>query len=371
MPQRLATASNWADYLKKHNKDAEGVSDWEKYFLNPAKQYYESQAQTISAQTEYDISGAYQNYLRTQRNLLQNQQLASGFKEQVSQEAKSAYESAYAQARTQEAVSLHDVSKAYAETLAKEDERLKGLGEQLASFEEKLYEYAGVDSSYATEIYGKELKDEEGNILGTGLGHYELNTETGEYELTDRGKAFIQDLLYGETRVGPNSFESYLTDQEDTKLLNFYSENQDLINEVFGLTAGQRAPDEKLTKSVADKNYEDKLLTRRDELNIGDNLTQTYSNLKKTTNNVFRQAEYAFSYTDQYGAEKTITTTTEYSENRNLRGYLNILKNSGIGTNKNDIAKLKNGDVVKAKIDGVENQYLYYNNVFYKIVEKK
>lgn len=365
MPQRLATATDWSDYLKQHNKDISGVSDWKKYFLQPTQQYYQTQAQAVSAQTEYDISGAYQNYLRTQRNLMQNKQLASGFKEQLGEEAKAAYEGSYATAKTKEAASLYDVSKAYTEALAKEDERLLGMGEQLASFEEKLYEFANIDSAYATMAYGQEQKDEAGNVIGTGLGHYEMNPETGEYTLSDRGKAFVQDLLYGETRAGSKSFESYLTDQEETELLSFYRQNQGLINEMFGLDAEQRAPDEELSKSVADKNYIVEINKRQQELGDNKNLVDVYRDLKNTDSGILRQDEYHFTYTDRYGQKQNITTDGEYSEHRGTSTYLNILRNSGIGTGK----KLSNGDVITATINGKTHRYLYNNKIFYRIKE--
>ena len=358
MPQRLATATDWSDYLKKHNKDVTGISDWEKYFLEPTKQYYQTQAQAVSAQTEYDISGAYQNYLRTQRNLLQNQQLATGFQEEMTREAKAAYESAYATAKTKEAASLYDVSKAYTEALAKEDERLLGMGEQLASFEEKLYEFAKIDSAYATMAYGQEQKDEAGNVIGTGLGHYEMNPETGEYTLSDRGKAFIQDLLYGETNVGSKSFETYLSDQEETELLDFYRQNQDLINEVFSLEAGQRAPDEKLTTIVADKNYEESLNKERERLNNTKNVIDYYPSVIRTNNPIF--GDFTFEYTDQYGKKQTLISDKYLSSNFDAYDILNIKKEAGV------TGKLNTGTIIISN----GRKYLYVDGEgLYRIKE--
>ena len=232
-----ATASDYAEAVKQYNKDAQGVSDWERYFLQPTQQAFETAASQVQQQTQYDISGAYANYLKNQRNIAQQSQLGTGFKEQVSQQLRDQYSSAFEQAKTEEAQQLTELQSEYQDTLATNEEALLQQGEQLAALEQAIYNYAGVDTSKLG------LSVEQG-----GLGYYTTD-ESGVTTLTDRGKAFFDEQL---NRIGESgkSFSDWLY-QTDSELYDFYTSNPDLAKQLIG---GLEPGDVKFTDEERIKN---------------------------------------------------------------------------------------------------------------------
>lgn len=232
-----ATASDYAEAVKQYNKDAQGVSDWERYFLQPTQQAFETAASQVQQQTQYDISGAYANYLKTQRNIAQQSQLGTGFKEQVSQQLRDQYSSAFEQAKTEEAQQLTELQTEYQDILATNEEALLKQGEQLASLEQAIYNYAGVDTSKLG------LSVEQG-----GLGYYTTD-ESGVTTLTDRGKAFFDEQLNTIGESG-TSFSDWLY-QTDSELYDFYTSNPDLAKQLIG---GLESGDVKFTDEERIKN---------------------------------------------------------------------------------------------------------------------
>ena len=232
-----ATASDYAEAVKQYNKDAQGVSDWERYFLQPTQQAFETAASQVQQQTQYDISGAYANYLKNQRNIAQQSQLGTGFKEQVSQQLRDQYSSAFEQAKTEEAQQLTELQSEYQDTLATNEEALLQQGEQLAALEQAIYNYAGVDTSKLG------LSVEQG-----GLGYYTTD-ESGVTTLTDRGKAFFDEQLNTIGESG-KSFSDWLY-QTDSELYDFYTSNPDLAKQLIG---GLEPGDVKFTDEERIKN---------------------------------------------------------------------------------------------------------------------
>lgn len=232
-----ATASDYAEAVKQYNKDAQGVSDWERYFLQPTQQAFETAASQVQQQTQYDISGAYANYLKSQRNIAQQSQLGTGFKEQVSQQLRDQYSSAFEQAKTEEVQQLTELQSEYQDILATNEEALLQQGEQLAALEQAIYNYAGVDTSKLG------LSVEQG-----GLGYYTTD-ESGVTTLTDRGKAFFDEQLNTIGESG-TSFSDWLY-KTDSELYDFYTSNPDLAKQLIG---GLELGDVKFTDEERIKN---------------------------------------------------------------------------------------------------------------------
>lgn len=217
-----ALASQYAENLKNLNEDAEGVSQWERFFLQPLQQSYQTAQGQVEQQAGYDISQAYANYKQSQLNLLQNQQLTSGFKEQVASSLQSNYENTYNQVRATELSNLVALQEEYNTDLAEENERLLGIGENLARLEEDIWGYIGTSDALASGYYTME----DGNMV-----------------LTDLGRDVIQRVLYGtdnwttttdkgETKTKTGWAETLR--EVDPDLYDWYSQNRGLVNTVVG-----------------------------------------------------------------------------------------------------------------------------------------
>lgn len=217
---RTASASDYAELLKETSKNASGVSKWEEYFLQPLQESFETAGKQISAKTSYDISSAYANYKKSQLSLLQNQALATGFKEQASEDLKSQYESAFATSKAEEASNLQTLSQQYQKQLQTEETRLLEEGANLANLEKAIFDFRGVDT----------------DDLET-LGYYE--TVDGETRLTDKGKAFIDETLNAPILIGEGKkatmsrFSDYLYDT-DSDLYDYYIKNLGSVRETIG-----------------------------------------------------------------------------------------------------------------------------------------
>lgn len=213
---RVASASDYADLLKTSNKNLEGISQWEQYFLQPLQESFEAAGKQISAQTSYDISSAYANYKKQQLNILQNQTLGTGFKEQVGSDLLSQYQSAYATAQTEGADKLSKLQQQYQKTLATEEQSLLERGEKLRNIENYLWEFGGVDTSKIEE-----------------LGY--VKTVPGGYELTEKGIDYFDKMMnsgkQGKDKV--EHFSDYLA-EADPELYDFYVKNIEDVREVVG-----------------------------------------------------------------------------------------------------------------------------------------
>lgn len=221
MGVRVASGSDFAQLQKTANKNLEGVSQWERYFLQPLQESVEAAEKQITAQTSYDISSAYANYKKQQLNLLQNQALGTGFKEQVGSQLQSEYQTAFAEAQVEGASRLQSLQQQYQKTLAEEESRLLERGQQFADIEKIAYEFGGVDVS--------KLED---------LGYYE--NINGVYQITDAGIDYF-DKIFNQGKIVKDEegkevvkrFSDYLYDT-DPELYEFYAQNIGDVREMVG-----------------------------------------------------------------------------------------------------------------------------------------
>jgi hypothetical protein len=224
----VGTASDYAALLKEHQAKQAGVKKWEDIFLQP----YQTAAEQVSTQTQYDISGAFAQYKKSQLSAMQNMQLGTGFKEQISSDLASQYGSAYSQLRQKEASKLGELQTSYLQTLAQQEEALTEQGERFAEIESALYDYMGItDTSLLEQAYGAD----------GGLGFFEM-TEPGSYKITERGiDAFdkaLNDYYNATEKDRGQLFTDYLAEQ-DVELLDWYKQNSGLVRKlVGGLEAG-------------------------------------------------------------------------------------------------------------------------------------
>lgn len=181
----------------EYDANDNGIADWDEVLTglkSDVRTAYESQATPIAQQASYDISQAYENYKKTQLNLLQNQQLGSGFKEQLASDLSKTYGTTYRDIRREESSDINQLQSAY-RTKYKEmyDEKVKELETETAQLDELerlALEYRGITADEAEKLY------------------YTLNDE-GEYVLNAEGRDF-----YAKTFLDPNVVGGELTEEE-------------------------------------------------------------------------------------------------------------------------------------------------------------
>lgn len=260
----VGTASDYAALLKEYQAKQAGVKKWEDIFLQP----YQTAAEQVSTQTQYDISGAFAQYKKSQLSAMQNMQLGTGFKEQIASDLASQYGSAYSQLKQEEVSQLGQLQTSYLQTLAQQEEALIEQGEQFAELENKMFEFAGITRTQAESEYGAELGSE-----GTGLGYFE-NKGEGVYNITERGVDFYDELLNLGVATGEKdkegnkiykSFRDYLLEQEENELYDFYTQNSDIVKQlVGGLESGDVSYDSN-ERNIELKNIIDSFKTKYKE----------------------------------------------------------------------------------------------------------
>jgi hypothetical protein len=107
-------SSHLAEILQEeqYQSRVKTIQDWLTGATQSATQQYQASAETAAQQASYDISGAYANYLKQQRGVMNQGQLESGHKEEVGSALQQQYQGAYSQARATQA---QDVAKAYSQ----------------------------------------------------------------------------------------------------------------------------------------------------------------------------------------------------------------------------------------------------------------
>lgn len=199
-------------------KQVQQLQDWLSGQQQVVQQTYETAAQTATQQASYDISGAYANYLKQQRNIASQGRLESGYKEEVGEILHQQYQSAYSQAKS---VQAETTSKAYESALKASEEYsdiynkaitdLYAQAEQSAKNLDKFYQIVASDIGGVEDL--SQLYTELGN---GGLGVYDPKTR----ELTTRGKGLWAQWLSNE-----NLSKTIMEEDED--LYNWMLSNYD------------------------------------------------------------------------------------------------------------------------------------------------
>lgn len=297
--------------VTKYNEEAEGISSWSEY-LQGLKKDYTSNVESATQQASYDISGAYANYKKAQLNLLQNQQLGAGFKEQLGSGLKSSYASAYGNVQQQLAKNIGTYYAQYQEDVGDAEKQISESASYLDAINRALYDFGKKDINKRGESRAK-----------GGLGYYEtitnINPETGETEyntyLTGYGKAELADLLLNPQKG--EYFTNYLA-ETDKKTYDWYMQNLDLARgTIAGLDKGVSSfsPEEKKIMMAAED------AERKYSALVGGKYDKT-----KTFKNEAERKEYYTRATEdelykQRNVDKNINTISTKYKTNNLGRY--------------------------------------------------
>lgn len=201
--------------------------------------YYGQQQQAAAETASYDISKAYANYLKQQRNVMGATNLMAGHQEELSSALKSSFESSAQQARDVEAQNLamaaSKASNIYSDVYKTESAAAKSLYDTLMTDVQKKTDlYKAVESRLFDEEYVKSLGINTGYTTEAGdevkFNIYE--TKDGKIEFTDYGKDVLSKALLAD----PFAFEQYLESEGEIELLEYYKDNPlALREELFGL----------------------------------------------------------------------------------------------------------------------------------------
>ena len=209
--------SEWINLKQQANKNALGVSEWTRAFLEPLNQQVESTAQAYQASANYDITQAYQNYKKQQLAVM-GSNLTAGKKEDYSSALSSAFQQSAFQTKQKLASNLSDLSTQYNKALSSEYASLEKYATQMQELEEAVFARAGVNRTQAEQA-----------------GWYDFDRETNQYSINDVGKANISRVLYDVMKDESGSaktFGDWLYDY-NPELYNFYATNRADVNELL------------------------------------------------------------------------------------------------------------------------------------------
>lgn len=205
------------------------------YATNISSQYYNQNVENVNKKADYDITGAYNNYLKQQRALNTQSRLETGYKEELGELSKNQYNSAYEQAKTTQAKNLA--------TVAQETEELyQSVAKDSSDAATELYDTLMTEVNNKTALFKaveSQLLDETVLAkLGVSTGY---KTKSGEevkfniYENTPEGiKLSDYGMDVASRLLTSEDFHHYLEEEE---LLDYYLSNPYKLNEeLFGVT---------------------------------------------------------------------------------------------------------------------------------------
>lgn len=205
----VTTAEDYATLIKNSKAPNQRESLWEQ-FLTGTQQQYQSAAQQVQAATSYDISGAYANYKQQQLQLMMNNQLGAGFKEQVSSGLQQQYETAYDKVKAQESSALATIATQYEKAVVAGEERFAELGEIARQYDKALHEYAQLAKVEDYDDMTKTYFDDQGRRVT---------------EQTDYGRLWYHDVLnkeYIDPTTGEKMyFEDWLVTEDSGSELSY------------------------------------------------------------------------------------------------------------------------------------------------------
>lgn len=186
-----------------------------------AQAQYQSQATSAAETASYDISKAYANYLKQQRNVLSSANLESGHKEELGSALQEQFESTAAQVKATESQALQTAAKEatklytdiYSQSESKANEILSYYQKQ-ASVKANLYKFVEEQAGYDDSKYEFYTKGE------TGL------------ELTPWGEERIRQALLEEGGDIKGALEAAGMDEE---LAYYLSNPTEVRKELFGI----------------------------------------------------------------------------------------------------------------------------------------
>jgi hypothetical protein len=193
-----------------------------------ATSQYESAAESASKKSSYDISGAYANYLKQQRNVLNQSNIESGHKEEVISALDKQYKSAYSQAKSEEMQSL---TTAASEAMSTYNTAYKAS----QSMVDQIRDYYTKEADLKANIY--KLAEEQLDVANL-TGVYSAPDKQGFVELTPYGTDLFREYL-----LSDRSFISELESNKMTEELDYYLNNYaSLHKNLFGFSENKYDP---------------------------------------------------------------------------------------------------------------------------------
>lgn len=185
--------------FKKQYEEAQEIINLRKSYeelllagISGAQNVYQASAQQAEQQASYDISGAYANYLKQQRNIAAQGHLESGYKEEVGDVLQQQYQSAYTQAKASQAQTTAKAYETYTKDVAKLEETEEAAQASITKALEERAKRASEFQQWTWKQLGitdpeKQLTSE---IYDPSQGLYPVYTDAGE--LTDFGRDWLQ-----------------------------------------------------------------------------------------------------------------------------------------------------------------------------------
>jgi hypothetical protein len=209
---------------EKYKENIKSIQDWLTSQTQVASSTYQAQAQTAAEQASYDISGAYANYLKQQRNIASQGRLESGYKEEVGDVLQQQYQSVYGQARATQAQNVAGAQASYLKNV-------QSYQETASKAATSYYESALKEAELRANIY--KAAEEYANLEGSQFDVYDIDPKTGRYTLTDWGYEQLSGALLGQE----GGFKTYLEEQKLTDELDYYlSDPTGTHKRLFGIT---------------------------------------------------------------------------------------------------------------------------------------
>jgi hypothetical protein len=284
MPTKPRTITSllpdYLESLKEHTVEGQRQSLWTQ-FLTGVQDQYSALSQQAQDVASYDISQAYANYKQQQLQLQMNEQLGAGFQQQAGQQLQSAYGSAYADIRTQEAETLGKIASEQAKAIETGEKELTSYAEKLRAWDELIVEYGKTLTGEQFKIPDN-FRDAEGNLTEEGkLWYYDV------LESTNTSGQQFYDWVLGEDTSGKYNLE----EREAAYLA--YKENPELFTQ---LTSGL---DDSFDVATARKNQQERFYNTA----MASGVTLKDNNLKTANSDVGDNFEVTFDGTT-YKVEK-------------------------------------------------------------------
>ena len=205
------------------------------YATNISSQYYNQNVESVNKKADYDITGAYNNYLKQQRALNTQSRLETGYKEELGELSKNQYNSAYEQAKTTQAKNLA--------TVAQETEELyQSVAKDSSDAATELYDTLMAEVNNKTALFKaveSQLLDKTVLAkLGVSTGYKTKSGEEVKFNIYENTPDGIKLSDYGmdvaSRLLSSEDFHHYLEEEE---LLDYYLSNPYKLNEeLFGVT---------------------------------------------------------------------------------------------------------------------------------------
>lgn len=244
----------WTQVAKEYKESADSISSWERV-LTGLQQSAQIQQETAARQADYDISQAYANYLR-QQQATKASEVDESFKNRLSQQLSSAYNQAFAQAKTTQAQTIANVAEQYQKDVQTAEKSFEEVGTALAEQHEYLNEYlAQVGETGLGKIY----KDVDWSNIGNYRDSSLYEFKDGSYQLTTKGKeiykaALLNDITYtGEDKQAVSTSYGRWLQETHPEAYENYVNYAEQLRSGFDIESGTIAYDTKAGSETARK----------------------------------------------------------------------------------------------------------------------